>query len=274
MKEIQVNLETEKAIDVTGSYKNAYYTKSVVNYLSGIPKFDNLLEGRKFAETKYQLNIVNYEKFFSFVIYLDNKPVSFFHLAKSDIRDISLQKDRPVEIDTLGDKEEKLGGLAALAPIVGVTAIAGDSISNAIKKDKIYIKSTEYAKGCIYEIHVDDELNHKIVLTTLDGNFLESMNTFFSKALEINFSGKFDPKKEENKNCYIATLCYGNQDAVQVLTFRDYRDKVLNKSFLGKIFVRVYYNISPKLIPYLKNKEQINKLIRTLILDRIYRRLK
>lgn len=275
MKEIQVNLDTEKEIGGTGTYKRAYYTKSVINYLSGIEKFDLLLNGRKFSETKYQLIIINYEKFLCFAICLEDKRVSTFNLNKNDVSDISLEKPRVVEIDTLGDKQEKLGALAGLGGLVGgVTAIATDGLSSIIKKDKLFIKSVDNYNGCIYKLHIKDELNSIIVLTTLSGNFLENINTFFSKAFNFNFSGKFEPKKEENKNCYIATLCYGDINSIQVITFRDYRDKVLRKTYLGNTMVNAYYIISPLLVRFLQNKNRLNTLIKKYILDKIYNRIK
>lgn|GEM_PF-3499152 len=275
MTEMQVNLENEKAISVTGTYKNAYYTKSVVHYLSGIPKFDTLLDGRKFAETKYQLIIFNYEGFISFKFYLDNKVISTFNLAKTDVSDIVLLKGQKIEIDTLGNKEEKLGALAGLGGIVGgVTALATDGLSSVLKKDKLFVKSEEHLYGFIYEIILNDVQNSKIAVTTLGGIYLENINAFFSKAFNFEFSGKFEPKKVENKNCYIATQCYGDIDAVQVVAFRLYRDNVLNKKLFGKTIVKLYYKVSPTLVKYLKNKKRLNEFIRVHIFDRIFLRLK
>lgn len=275
MTEAQVNLDNEKPITVTGTYKNAYYTKSVINYLSGIDKFDKLLDGRKFAQTKYQLIVFNYSAFLSFQFFLENKAVSIFNLSKADVKDIFLLKGQKIEIDTLGNKEEKLGALAGLGGIVGgVTAIATDGLSSLMKKDKLFIKSEEYLNGSIYEIILNDEQNSKITLTTLDANFLENVNAFFSNAFDFNFSGKFELKKEENKNCYIATLCYGDIDAIQVSTFRRYRDNVLSKTIVGKSLIMLYYKLSPAIVKRLAKKEKINRFIRNQILDRIYIKIK
>lgn len=55
-------------------------------------------------------------------------------------------------------------------------------------------------------------------------------------------------------NCYIATYVYGDYDASEVLTLRKFRDEMLLSNFLGKIFVKVYYNISPILIKHFGGK--------------------
>ena len=48
--------------------------------------------------------------------------------------------------------------------------------------------------------------------------------------------------------CYIATCVYGSYDCPPVWTLRRYRDTVLQKNWFGRMFVRTYYAISPKLV--------------------------
>lgn len=62
--------------------------------------------------------------------------------------------------------------------------------------------------------------------------------------------------------CYIATMTYGDYDHPQVMVLRKFRDEVLDKSTLGKWFIKTYYRYSPKLVEKLKNKRGINTLIR------------
>lgn len=271
MTELQITIENEKLLNATGTYKNAYYTKSVINYLSGIDKFDKFLDGRKFSETKYQFAISNYENFISFQLYLEKTLVCIFNLAKSDVKDILLFKGQKIEIDTLGNKEEKLGALAGLGGIVGgIASIATDGLSSILKKDKLYVKSEEFLNGSVYELIISDTKESKIILTTLDKNFLENVDAFFSKAFSFNFSGKLEEKKVENKNCYIATLCYNDIDAIQVIMFRNYRDNVLGKSIFGKLVIKIYYLLAPMLVKMLYNKTKINFFIRVKILDKIF----
>ena len=59
--------------------------------------------------------------------------------------------------------------------------------------------------------------------------------------------------REENKSkgssgCYIATAVYGSYDCPEVWTLRRYRDVVLDSTWYGRLFIKVYYTISPILV--------------------------
>jgi hypothetical protein len=62
--------------------------------------------------------------------------------------------------------------------------------------------------------------------------------------------------------CYIATMAYGSYEHPQVLELRKFRDEILRKTIAGRFFIKTYYFISPKLVEILKNKKNINNLIR------------
>jgi hypothetical protein len=52
-----------------------------------------------------------------------------------------------------------------------------------------------------------------------------------------------DPKE----GCFIATACFGNYNAPEVKILRLYRDNVLKKTMTGRLFIRIYYMVSPRL---------------------------
>lgn len=74
-------------------------------------------------------------------------------------------------------------------------------------------------------------------------------------------------KQKMNEGCYIATMAYGDYNHPQVLTLRRFRDDVLLKSIFGRLFVKIYYYVSPKLVWLLRDSETVNTFIRK-ILDR------
>ncbi len=78
------------------------------------------------------------------------------------------------------------------------------------------------------------------------------------------------PTTKSNDSCYIATACYGNYDAPEVITFRNFRDKKLLNNSYGKSFVKFYYKYSPFWANKLKNYPNINQFVRKIILDNIY----
>lgn len=59
------------------------------------------------------------------------------------------------------------------------------------------------------------------------------------------------PKRSHG--CYIATAVYGSYDCPQVWTLRRYRDNVLAATWYGRMFIRVYYAISPTLVRWFGN---------------------
>lgn len=84
-------------------------------------------------------------------------------------------------------------------------------------------------------------------------------------------SSSFSNSKK-SEGCYIATMVYGNYDHSQVIVLRRYRDEVLLQSVLGRLFVKVYYWLSPELVKMLQGHEAINAFIRS-ILDKIVEKI-
>lgn len=72
-------------------------------------------------------------------------------------------------------------------------------------------------------------------------------------------------EKEENtksKGCYIATAVYGSYDAPEVLTLRKFRDEILQNNFFGRLFVKIYYAISPSIAKRLKSAKRLNRFVK------------
>lgn len=91
----------------------------------------------------------------------------------------------------------------------------------------------------------------------------------------INFiksvgNGDYDKNKKKSGKgaCYIATAVYGSYNCNKVMTLRKFRDEYLEKRLWGKIFISIYYKISPKLVKIIKKNSWIENKIRT-ILDHI-----
>lgn len=50
------------------------------------------------------------------------------------------------------------------------------------------------------------------------------------------------------KGCYVATTVYGSYDCPQVWTLRRFRDEYLENSIQGRVFIKIYYTISPTMV--------------------------
>jgi hypothetical protein len=78
----------------------------------------------------------------------------------------------------------------------------------------------------------------------------------------------------DKKGCYIATVCYEDYQAKEVITFRNYRDNKLSKSFYGRFLVYMYYLFSPRIAIWLSKQPKINRWVKEQILNRIYKKIK
>ena len=65
------------------------------------------------------------------------------------------------------------------------------------------------------------------------------------------------PKKG---GCYVATCVYGSYDCPQVWTLRRYRDDTLGSTWYGRLFIRIYYAISPTLVKWFGKTNWFKKL--------------
>lgn len=79
-------------------------------------------------------------------------------------------------------------------------------------------------------------------------------------------------QKQNSGGCYVATCVYGSYDCPQVWVLRRYRDFSLKKTFLGRLFISVYYAVSPKLVKMFGNTNWFKKMWRRK-LDRMVTRL-
>ena len=79
--------------------------------------------------------------------------------------------------------------------------------------------------------------------------------------------------QKKNAGCYVATCVYGSYDCPSVWVLRRYRDNVLQKTWLGRLFVQAYYATSPWLVNWLGEKEWFVNTCRC-VLDRIIVSLK
>lgn len=83
-------------------------------------------------------------------------------------------------------------------------------------------------------------------------------------------------KKNDNyvkEGCFIATACYGDYDAIEVITLRNYRDEYLLKNWLGTLFVKFYYAMSPSIAKQIEKSDKVKGFIRNRFLRPIVRKI-
>ena len=78
-----------------------------------------------------------------------------------------------------------------------------------------------------------------------------------------------DPEAEMKKSsggCFIATAVYGSELADEVICLSRFRDEVLLKNSLGRVFVDGYYRISPPIADWIAGRRFIKSIIRYLLI--------
>lgn len=100
------------------------------------------------------------------------------------------------------------------------------------------------------------------------------LSSFVARLVEKPKAYSQTSKNQSKSGCFVATACYGDYNATEVLVLRSYRDNVLLNTFLGKIAVKLYYFISPPIAKLLEKSELLKGFVRNNILAPIVLRLK
>lgn len=77
---------------------------------------------------------------------------------------------------------------------------------------------------------------------------------------------------KKSSGCYIATAIYGSYDCPQVWTLRRYRDNTLDSTWCGRIFIKLYYLISPTIVKCFGKASFFRKIFKSR-LDKLVERL-
>jgi len=60
--------------------------------------------------------------------------------------------------------------------------------------------------------------------------------------------------RKDKKGCFIATACLGENSHI-IRQLYVFRDELLETSYFGKLFIKYYYMVSPKLSLYISNRK-------------------
>lgn len=67
------------------------------------------------------------------------------------------------------------------------------------------------------------------------------------------------------QGCYVATAVYGSYDCPEVWLLRRYRDYYLDKNIFGRLFIKIYYVISPTLVKWFGKSNWFKKIIKPIL---------
>lgn len=79
-----------------------------------------------------------------------------------------------------------------------------------------------------------------------DLNYSQSENIARKGTVESQSDTK--DGNDKSGGCYVATCVYGSYDCPPVWTLRRFRDNTLSQNLFGRMFIRVYYAVSPTIV--------------------------
>ena len=127
---------------------------------------------------------------------------------------------------------------------------ATHSDPNRIKRDKKVKEICEEAGISIVTFWTKYGVNQEYIAKMV----AEAIQDGYPKRISHSSIDNEDDEEEfstkSKEGCYIATCVYGSYDCPEVWTLRRYRDEILRKTALGRLFVKMYYAISPKMVKW------------------------
>jgi len=126
-----------------------------------------------------------------------------------------------------------------------------------------------FGDGVLTEgVYVDKEYIPR--LNTMLYNLAEKANRYKQLHYNITFYSQRELDEIKQKGisalpkrkgpCYVATAVYGSYDCPQVWTLRRYRDEVLGSTWYGRLFIKLYYAISPTLVKWFGKTKWFQKM--------------
>lgn len=98
------------------------------------------------------------------------------------------------------------------------------------------------------------------------GERIISLNMKNENALLEELINKYSLTLESiHSGCYVATCVYGSYNTSEVWVLRRFRDSYLRKSLLGRMFIKVYYFISPIIIKFFGENKLFRKINHKLL---------
>jgi hypothetical protein len=70
----------------------------------------------------------------------------------------------------------------------------------------------------------------------------------------------------KKNGCFIATAVYGSPCAPEILVLQKFRDSYMLTNMPGKLFVKLYYLLSPPLASFIVNKYRLRQVVRAIII--------
>lgn len=100
------------------------------------------------------------------------------------------------------------------------------------------------------------------------GSFCEKCQKGFTR-WSCSSCGTDNPVKGtivERGGCFVASAVYGSSSAKEVLTLRTFRDRVLARSRMGRLFIIGYYHFAPFYAQFISKSEVLKKIVKITLI--------
>ena len=260
-------------------YTDVYgHPQAHLYYEKGISEFDKIFNSENYIKAGYICNLNASE----------NEVAIFFLKIKgekiSDLGVACINRENILSFDELESdnllvvKQEEAKHKTKSNLKMGVkmafsgSGLLGDTVINAINLTgrTSVDANTELVKGVKFILRYKDSngLENSIVLYSSERSRHKVqlfLNTYYKAELPEQAK---NPIKTSTSNCFIATACYRDLYAPEVILLRKFRDEILNKHFFGRIFIKFYYATSPYVYLQLLNRPKISNRVK-VALDRL-----
>ena len=105
----------------------------------------------------------------------------------------------------------------------------------------------------------------KLQLRLIGGNLVTLSELNLSKVQTLKSERGSGSLEGGCIDCYIATCVYGTYDSPELWTLRRFRDDILEKNPLGRLFVKLYYATGPKLVKAFGSQKWFHCLCRPIL---------
>jgi hypothetical protein len=127
--------------------------------------------------------------------------------------------------------------------------------------------NTKTLSGGTFDIQAKDNTAAEgITITASDGSFQatgsKASNALAADASDGSIQGTSSAYTVENFRCFIATAAYGTPMAGEIQVLRDFRDRYLVTNPPGRLFVTVYYKLSPPVARFIADHDALRAGIR------------
>lgn len=127
--------------------------------------------------------------------------------------------------------------------------VIGDNIEIIINEEQFIIDYAVPLWKKFISVGIKQELSY-LNFNKQDGRdeFVKKLDNYAEKIKKYEPSYVRPKGEHESGACYIATCVYGSYDCPEVWTLRRFRDNTLDKTWYGRLFIKFYYTISPKVV--------------------------